>query len=210
VRQLHSTDYRNPAQIGDGPVLVVGGGNTGYQIAEELAATREVHLAIGTRQLALPQRIVGRDLFDVLTAAGVMRKTVDSPIGRRMRERDTLIGSSPRRTRRLGVRLHARAMQASETTITFADGDSIEPATVIWATGFDVDHSWIDAPVFDEDRRLRHRRGITPAPGLYFLGLPWQHTRGSALLGWVDDDARHIAGAIERLRPTVARVKAAA
>jgi putative flavoprotein involved in K+ transport len=64
---------------------------------------------------------------------------------------------------------------------------------VIWATGFGLDHSWIDAPIFADDGRLIHRRGITPSPGLYFIGLPWQHTRGSALLGWVKHDAGHIA-----------------
>ena len=68
--QLHSSAYRRPADLPDGPVLVVGGGNTGFQIAEELAATREVHLAVGSRQTPLPQRMLGRDLFDWLIAPG--------------------------------------------------------------------------------------------------------------------------------------------
>jgi putative flavoprotein involved in K+ transport len=155
-----------------------------------------VHLAVGTRQLPLPQRLLGRDVFDVLTAVGAMRKTAGSRLGRRLKDRETLIGSSPRRARRLGIGLHARATEASGRTVTFADGGSLAPATVVWATGFGVDHAWIDAPVFGEDGRLLHERGITPSAGLYFLGLPWQHTRGSALLGWVGDDARHIADAI--------------
>lgn len=188
----------------------MGGGNTGYQIAEELAATHEVHLAIGSRQRPLPQRVLGRDLFDVLTAVGAMRKTVNSRIGRRLKDRDTLIGSSPRHARRLGIQLHPRATVASATTVTFADNAQLEPATVIWATGFGVDHSWIDAPVFDDNRRLVHERGITASPGLYFLGLAWQHTRGSALLGWTKDDARHIAEAVSRLQPAAPKRKAAA
>ena len=69
---------------------------------------------------------------------------------------------------------------------------------MIWATGFALDHSFVPAPVFDENRRVEHRRGATAVPGLYFLGLPWQHTRGSALLGWVEDDARYIASEIAR------------
>jgi putative flavoprotein involved in K+ transport len=69
---------------------------------------------------------------------------------------------------------------------------------VIWATGFALDHTFVQAPVFDENRRVEHRRGVTAAPGLYFLGLPWQHTRGSALLGWVKDDAQYIASEIAR------------
>ena len=60
---------------------------------------------------------------------------------------------------------------------------------VIWATGYRPDYSWIDLPIFDSNGRLRHRRGVTDVPGLYFLGLTWQHTRGSALIGWVKDDA---------------------
>ena len=75
----------------------------------------------------------------------------------------------------------------------FADGSELEVDAVIWATGYRPDYSWIDAPVFDEDGRLRHRRGVTDVPGLYFLGLSWQYTRGSALLGWVKDDAEFIA-----------------
>src|SRR4029453_14199563 len=68
---------------------------------------------------------------------------------------------------------------------------------VIWATGYRPDHSWIDLDLIDADGRLRHERGVTDIPGLYFLGLSWQHTRGSALLGWVKEDAEFIAGRIE-------------
>ena len=92
VVQLHSSAYRSPRSIPDGPVLVVGGGNTGFQIAEELSASRDAHLSIGTRQMPLPQRILGRDLFWYLDATGLIRKTTQSRIGRRMSERDTLVG----------------------------------------------------------------------------------------------------------------------
>ena len=67
---------------------------------------------------------------------------------------------------------------------------------MIWATGFTLDHSFVELPVFDDDGPVAHERGVTAVPGVYFLGLPWQHTRGSALLGWVKDDAQHIARAI--------------
>jgi cation diffusion facilitator CzcD-associated flavoprotein CzcO len=97
VVQLHSTEYRRPQDVPTGPVLVVGGGNTGFQIAEELASSHEVHLSIGSRQTPLPQRILGRDLFRYLETTGLMGKTTASRIGRRLRDRDTLIGSSPRR-----------------------------------------------------------------------------------------------------------------
>jgi putative flavoprotein involved in K+ transport len=95
-------------------------------------------------------------------------------------------------TRRYGVELKPRVISADDRTIGFADGSKIDVDGVIWATGYRPDHSWIDLPVFDTGRAV-HRRGVTDVPGLYFLGLSWQHTRGSALLGWVKDDAEFIA-----------------
>ena len=202
VVQMHSTSYRSPESLPDGRVLVVGGGNTGFQIAEELAASREVHLAVGSRQTPLPQRVLGRDLFWYLDATGLIRKTTASRIGKLMRKReDTLIGSNPRRARRHGIELHGRAVAATGSTVGFADGADLDVRGVVWATGFRVDHSWIDAPVFDENGRAVHDRGVTTSPGLYFLGQLWQHTRGSALLGWVKDDAAYIAEKVAAFRP---------
>jgi len=199
VFQTHSTGYRRPADVPEGRVLVVGGGNTGFQIAKELVASREVHLAIGSPQKPLPQRLLGRDVFWWLTRLGLLSKTVESRLGRRLRDRDTLIGSSPRQVKRLGVQVRPRAVRADGRTIGFADGSELDVDAVIWATGYRRDHSWIE--LTDEDGTLRHRRGVTEVPGLYFLGLSWQHTRGSALLGFVADDAafvaRQIAGGSE-------------
>jgi putative flavoprotein involved in K+ transport len=73
---------------------------------------------------------------------------------------------------------------------------------VIWASGFAVDHSFVHVPVFDDAARLMHHRGVTTAPGLYFLGLTWQYTRGSALLGWVKNDAQFIAQRIAEYAQT--------
>jgi putative flavoprotein involved in K+ transport len=81
----------------------------------------------------------------------------------------------------------------------FHDGTSLEIATVIWATGFGLDQAWIEAPIFDANGAVEHERGVTRSPGLYFLGLPWQHTRGSALLGWVKEDAAYLATQISSL-----------
>jgi putative flavoprotein involved in K+ transport len=203
VVQMHSTGYRSPESVPEGTVLVVGGGNTGFQIAEELSGSGEVHLAIGSRQTPLPQRVLGRDLFWYLDATGLIRKTTASRIGKLMRKReDTLIGSNPRRARRHGIELHGRAVAAAGSTVSFADEADLDVRGVIWATGFRVDHSWIDVPVFDESGRAVHERGVTASPGLYFLGQLWQHTRGSALLGWVKDDAAHIAEKVVRFQPS--------
>ena len=114
ITQFHSSKYRGPHDVPAGPVLVVGGGNTGYQIAEELARTHKVHLSIGARQTPLPQRILGRDLFRYLEATGLMGKTVESRIGQRMQHRETLIGSSPRAARRRhGIELRGRTDDVS-------------------------------------------------------------------------------------------------
>jgi putative flavoprotein involved in K+ transport len=198
VFQIHSTAYRNASQIPNGTGLVVGGGNTGFQIAKELSSTHQVHLAVGSRQTPLPQTILGRDLFWWLTKVGLLNKTVDSRIGQRLRERETLIGSSPRELRRrYGVDLKPRALSASGRTVTFADGSDLEVDSVIWATGYRPDYSWISLPALDPTTgQARHRRGVTDVPGLYFLGLTWQYTRGSALVGWVKNDAEFIAGQI--------------
>ena len=198
VTQLHSADYRSPAALPEGPALVVGGGNSGFQIAEELAGTRSVELSVGSAYPALPQRLLGRDLFWWLTRLGLMRVTVGSRLGRRLQNKETLIGTSRRSLQRAGVRFRPRLVDAAGHTLRFADGTSREASVVIWATGYRFDHSWIDVPGVVRDGRVIHTRGITEVPGLYFVGLPWQHTRGSALLGFVADDAAHVAAHVAR------------
>jgi putative flavoprotein involved in K+ transport len=201
VFQTHSTGYRRPSDVPQATILVVGGGNTGFQIAKELSASHKVHLSIGSRQKPLPQRLLGRDLFWWLTKTRLLSTTVESRLGRKLRNRDTLIGSSPRELRRrFGVELRPRVVDAGGRTLRFEDGSELEVDAVIWATGYRPDYSWIDLSVVDLDGHLRHRRGVTDVPGLYFLGLTWQHTRGSALIGWVEDDAEFIAEQIKALQ----------
>jgi putative flavoprotein involved in K+ transport len=196
VTQLHSAGYRNPQALPPGPVLVVGGGNSGFQIAEELAATRQVDLSIATKLPGLPQRLAGKDLFWWLTRLGALRVTVESRLGRRMSSRDFVIGSSRRRLRSAGVRFRPAVADAEGRTVRFTDGSSLEVGIVIWATGYRPDYSWIGVPLVTRDGQAVHRRGVTDVPGLYFLGLSWQHTRGSALLGFVHQDAAYLAGLI--------------
>jgi putative flavoprotein involved in K+ transport len=197
VTQVHSADYRNPQALPDGPVLVVGGGNSGFQIAEELAATRQVDLSVGTRAPMLPQRLAGKDLFWWLTRLGLMRVTVDSRVGRRASRREFIIGSNRRRLGSAGVRFRPRLVDADRTIVRFADGSMLENVrSVVWATGYRPDYAWIHVPGVVENGRVVHRRGVTEVPGLYFLGLSWQHTRGSALLGFVNDDATYLADRI--------------
>jgi len=197
VTQVHSAQYRNPQALPEGPVLVVGGGNSGFQIAGELAATRQVDLSIGAKYPMLPQRLLGKDLFWWLTRLRLIRKSTDSRLGRRMQARgEFVIGSNQRQLKRAGVKFRPRLVDAVGHTAQFADGTTLDVSSVIWATGYRSDYSWIQIPGVVRDGRVIHRRGVTDVPGLFFLGLSWQHTRGSALLGFVNDDATYLADRI--------------
>jgi putative flavoprotein involved in K+ transport len=194
VTQIHSTHYRNPQSLPPGPVLVVGGGNSGLQIAHELGATRQVDVSVGAKVPMLPQRLLGRDLFWWLTSLRFMRVNTDMRLGRRLRARgEFVIGTNRRRLTRAGVRFRPRLINAAGRTARFADGGSLDVGVVVWATGYRPDYSWVAIPGVTANGRVVHRRGVTDVPGLYFLGLSWQYTRGSALLGFVADDAAYLS-----------------
>jgi len=203
VPQIHSADYRRPDDIAPGTVLVVGAGNSGCQIALELSATHRVELSVGKAIPTVPQRPLGRDIWWWATGLGLSRVSADSRLGQRLSTRDQIIGVGPRQlNRRHGVRIRPRATTATGRSVTFADGDATDVDAVVWATGFTTDHSWINVPsATDEQGRIRHTRGVTPAPGLYMIGQTWQHTRTSALLGWVGNDAAYLAARIASATP---------
>jgi len=171
-------------------VLVVGAANSGLQIAEELAGTCEVTVAVGSQPKELPQRIAGRDLFSWLSGVGFFTVSADSRIARRLRARgDLVIGTRSRDLRRRGVAFSPRLTGFDGRTARFADGTSAEVDAVVWATGYRSDYSWLHVPGVIVDGAVRHNAGVSDVPGLYFLGLPWQTSRGSALLGFVGRDA---------------------
>jgi putative flavoprotein involved in K+ transport len=149
---------------------------------------------------SLPQRLLGKDIFWWLTRAGYMKVNVESRLGQRLSRRDALIGSSPKKARRAGVTVRGLLSRAVGRRAVFADGDQLEVDAVVWATGYRLDHSWIAIPeVKDERGGIMHKRGLTVSPGLYLLGQTWQHTRGSALIGWVGYDAAFLAHQIASL-----------
>ena len=157
VYQAHSTGYRRPGDVPPGRAVVVGGGNTGYQIAEELAADHEVVLAVGSRQTPLPLRLLGRQIFWWGTKLGMLKVSIESRIGKRLSQRETLIGSSPRKAKRLGIVLKPRAVDASGRTVRFADGTQAEA---------DADHLGDRLPtrlLLDHDSRRRCQRS-RPSP----------------------------------------------
>jgi putative flavoprotein involved in K+ transport len=198
VTQIHSAQYRNPDDVPGHRVLVVGGGNSGLQIATELAASRQVHVALGSAQTMVPQRPFGRDLFWWLTRTGFLAQPSTSFVARRFRRRggDLVIGTSTKSLVRAGVTIRPRLTCTGANRATFADGSSVDVDAVVWATGFRSDYGWIDVPGVWDGRAVTHVRGRTAVPGLSFIGLPWQHTRGSALLGFVKDDAEWLVDQI--------------
>lgn len=260
VTQLHSSQYRSPGQLDDGAVLVVGTGQSGCQIAEDLhLAGRQVHLAVGSAP-RVARFYRGRDCvawldemghyarsIDQFDDAGAIRARANHYVTGRDGGRDIDLRSFARS----GMRLYGRLTGVVGGIAQFADdlksnldhadavADGIKDAidahieargmpapiearyvpvwepdsqpreldlaaegisAVIWATGFARDHRWIEVPVFDGRGYPMHRRGATSCPGLYFLGLPWQHTWGSGRFEAVGRDARFLADHIDASR----------
>ena len=208
VTQLHSSTYRNPSDLpsaDSGNVLVVGAGNSGLQIALEVARTHQVHLAVGTRPRAVPQRPWGRDLFWWLTRSGAVTRPSSSPVAAWFRKRggDLVIGTTWDDIDAAGIHVHPRLTAAEGNTAQFNDSLAVDDvAAVVWATGFRPDYSWLDVPGVWDGHQIVHQRGASAVPGLWFIGLPWQHSRGSALLGFVGDDATWVADQVASHVPT--------
>jgi putative flavoprotein involved in K+ transport len=199
IHQIHSSGYHNPFELPDGPVLVVGAGNSGAQIALELAQTRKVWLA-GRNTGHMPRRVLGRDVFD--WAWPLMRyATIETLVGRRMRSKvarggDALIGIPERELLRAGVARVGR-VDAERGGLPVADGRVLEPRVVIWCTGYRPDYRWIDGPVVRPDGLPAHERGVSlDLPGLFFVGLRFQHRLSSSLIGGVGEDAAFIAARV--------------
>jgi putative flavoprotein involved in K+ transport len=259
VLQLHSADYRNPDSLPPGDVLVVGTGQSGCQIAEDLfIAGRRVHLSVGPAPRCA-RRYRGRDVVDWLHLMGHYDLPIDKhPSKEAARDktnhyvtgRDGGHDIDLRRFALEGMRLYGPLERVVDGRITFSaglrknldDADDVyrsinrsidayigkehieappattyaapwEPGTetlsldctaagiraVVWSVGFAVDFGWVRVPVFDDRGYPAHDRGITPAEGLYFIGLPWLYTWGSGRFCGVGRDARHIVERIERV-----------
>lgn len=196
IRQLHSSEYRNPFELPEGPALVVGAGNSGAQIALELAQSRNVWLA-GRNTGHLPRRLLARDIFDWLWPV-MRRATADTRLGQRMRANirgsgDALIGIPERALREGGVTRVAR-LNDERGGLPVCGDLVLEPSVIVWCTGFAPDYRWIDLPVFEVDGFPRHTRGVVrEAPGLFFLGLRFQYRLNSSLIGGAGEDAAYVA-----------------
>lgn len=206
ILQMHAGAYRNPAQLRDGPVLVAGAGNSGAEIALELAKTRKVFLA-GRDVGEVPFRIAsfwGRHVMSRLVLRFVFHRllTTATPMGRKRR---AARGATPLiRTR--GAELAAAEVERVPPVTgvkngqpLLQDGRVLDAGNIIWCTGFRPDFSWIDLPVFSEGGAPSHQRGVARTrPGLYFVGLHFLYAMSSTMIHGVGRDARHVAGEIAK------------
>jgi putative flavoprotein involved in K+ transport len=261
--QIHSSTYRNPRQLPDGAVLVVGAGSSGVQIADELRQSgRRVYLSVGPHDRP-PRNYRGRDFCWWL---GVLGKW-DAETPPQGAEHVTIAVSGARGGHTVdfralatrGVHLVGRTASFDHGMLRFApdladniaNGDASylslldeadayvarngldlpeEPearafgpdpdcvtnplreldvaeagvTSIIWATGFATDYSWLRVDAFDENGKPQQRRGVSSEPGVYFLGLPWLSRRGSSFIWGVWHDAKHLAGHIMTQRSYLA------
>lgn len=215
IVQLHSREYRNPRQLREGDVLVVGAGNSGSEIGLELSRSRSVWIA-GRDTGHVPWRIegtLGRLLTPVVLRLIFHRVlTVATPMGRKVRAKvigqgGPLIRVKPQDLVARGIKRIGRVAGVRDGRPIVDDGRVLDVANVIWCTGFHPDFSWIDLPIFDAHGEPSHDRGIVARePGLYFVGLHFQFAFSSTMIHGVARDAARIANAIDaRLaaRPSV-------
>lgn len=193
--QLHSSEYRSPKDINGNSVLVVGGGNSGAQIAVELAKEKQVTIAVSHHFKFLPLRLFGLSIFNWLERMGLLFAGVDTLKGRWFQKQsDPIFGKELKTHLNNGkVKLKPRVSKVNGNTVKFEDHTNQEFDSIIWSTGFVPAYEWININgVLGKDGKPIHKRGVTNISGLYFLGLPWQYTRGSGLICGVGRDAKYL------------------
>jgi len=215
IVQLHSSEYRNPGQLRAGGALVVGAGNSGAEIAYELARHGHDTWLSGRDTGHVPfaidgaiARLVVPFLFRVVFHRVL---TVATPIGRRARPKTIahsgpLIRQRPKALMAAGVKRVGRTTGVRDGRPVLADGTALSVANVIWCTGFRSGMSWLDLPVLDAQGEPIHERGLVAGqPGLYFVGLHFLYSLSSTMIHGVARDAERIARAIASRRTTSAQ-----
>jgi putative flavoprotein involved in K+ transport len=210
IVQLHSAEYRSPAQLREGATLVVGAGNSGAEIALEVSRTHPTSLSgrsVGQVPFKHGPR-AARLFLPLVRFLGHHVLTLNTPIGRKARPQFLTRGAPLIRTKRkdlaaTGVELLPRTTGVSAGLPVLEDGSVIEVANVIWCTGFHPGFEWIDLDVFGDDGRPMHRRGVVAdEPGLFFVGLQFQYAATSDVLPGVGRDAEYVAKHIAGRTPT--------
>ena len=203
IKQIHASNYRNPSQLQEGRVLVVGAGNSGAEIALDVVGSHETVLA-GPDTGHVPFRVegtLGRLLVPVVRFLFHRVLTMSNPIARRRMPKmiasgEPLVRTKPRDLIEAGIERLPRVMGVQAGWPVVEDGRVLRPANVIWCTGFEPGFSWIDLPIF-EAGRVSHDRGVVAeVPGLYFVGLKGLYSVSSAQVNGVGRDAARVAGLI--------------
>jgi putative flavoprotein involved in K+ transport len=202
IVQLHSCDYRNPAQLRPGDVLIVGAGNSGADIAMELSPAHRIWMA-GRETGHVPFRIEGfwgRHLLVRLVLRFLFHRilSLKTWIGRQLRPRmlhggGPLIRIKPHELAAAGVARTPRVAGVSGGLPLLEDGRVLEVANVLWCTGYHPAFSWIELPIFDPEGEVSHEAGVvTSVPGLYFVGLHFLYSFSSTMIHGVGRDAARI------------------
>lgn len=192
---IHSSKYRSPIDVKGKAVLVVGGGNSGAQIAVELAKEKDVSIAINHSLKFLPLQFLGRSIFSWLETMGILYSDKDSLRGKWFQKQsDPILGSELKELLIDGkVRQKPTIISVKDKEVIFQDNSKQTFDNIVWSTGFIPEYSWISIEgVISPNGKPIHKRGITSAKGLFFLGLPWQYQRGSALICGVRLDATYL------------------
>jgi putative flavoprotein involved in K+ transport len=203
ITQLHSNDYRNPSQLQDGAVLVVGASHSGADLAYEVAAKHPTVLS-GPDRGQIPARVDtrrGRMGFRVLAFAGKHILTMDTPMGRKMRPHIRNEGAPLLRYRRKDLRdagverVLAKTVGVQDGQPVLEDGRVLDVRNVVWCTGFRPDFSWIDVPfeLGEDGYPVQYRGAVASHPGLYFVGLLFLHSFTSMLIYGARRDAARVA-----------------
>lgn len=202
IYQIHSNYYENPKQLQEGETLVVGDGDSGFQILNEISknSNHKVYFSGNTSVQTLPQEFLGKTLWWWFTKTGFLSISKNSWLGQKIiNSRQPIIGTNV-------SDIISRHNVTSVGYTLDADDDEIKTEkmmldnikNIIWATGYRPNFEWIKGLELDKDNYPIHDRGISHMQGLYFIGLPWLHTRASATLGGVKTDAEYIAKYIEK------------
>ena len=201
IRQMHSSAYQNAAMLTDGTVLVVGLGNSGADIALDVAASHDTIVA-GRESGAVPFKIegwFGRHLGTRLVRFAMVRVlNTSTPIGRRARPKllikgPPLVRVRPKELRGAGVGRVGRIERVENGRPVTEEGEALDVANIIWCTGYHPGFEWVDLPIFDENGAPRTTRGVVEeAPGLYFVGLFFLHSMWSETITGVQPDVAYI------------------
>lgn len=201
IRQLHSKDYRNPSQLRDGSVLIVGAGNSGADIALELANERQTYLSgrdVGHVPFRIESVIARYLLIRLVRFVGHHILTIRTGIGRKIRPRVLITGGPLVRVKpcdliAAGVERVPRVIGAKQGLPLLDDNRTLKVQNIIWSTGFTPGFSWIDLPIFESTQEPEHVRGVViKKPGLFFVGLNFLYSMTSDTITGTRRDAKYI------------------